>query len=258
VQHGLLHQDTMSRKPLGHKNYGSIPHLPNSRMGPADKSCHDGQARIATKEPRDSNDDILVQEKLDGSNVGIAKNKGQIIPLSRSGYRAETSPYEQHHAFADWVFQPSNRQKFDKLLKEGERLAGEWLMQAHGTRYSLDHDPFVAFDLMVQHDRVPYDELAARVDPFDIVLPKLIHRGPPISVREVMKLLGDHGFHGALDPVEGAVWRVERDKATGKKGEKIRVVDFLVKFVRPDKEDGIYLPEISGKNPVFNWNPNSG
>ena len=108
----------MSRKPLKHKNYGSIPHLPNSRMGLADKSCHEGQARIATEEARDSNDEIIVQEKLDGSNV-------------------------------------------------------------------------------------------------------------------------------------------ERDKATGKKGEKKRVVDFLVKYVRPDKEDGIYLPEISGEKSVFNWTPDS-
>ncbi len=31
------------------------------------------------------------------------------------------------------------------------------------------------------------------------------------------------------------------------------IVDFLVKYVRPDKIDGIYLPEVSGQPPVFNW-----
>ena len=30
-------------------------------------------------------------------------------------------------------------------------------------------------------------------------------------------------------------------------------VDFVVKYVRPDKVDGCYLPEISGSHPVFNW-----
>ena len=246
----------MARKPLGHKNYGSIPHLPNSRMGPADKSCHEGQARIATEKARDSNDEIIVQEKLDGSNVGIANKDGQIIPLSRSGYRAETSPYEQHHEFANWVLQPNNWKRFTGLLNEGERLVGEWLMQAHGTRYNLQHEPFVAFELMVNHQRTPYDELLKRVDPYDIVLPHLVHRGAPISVNDVMETIGKNGFHGAVDRVEGAVWRVERDKPTGKKGEKVRIVDYLVKYVRPDKEDGIYLPEISDKAPVFNWKPN--
>jgi hypothetical protein len=47
--------------------------------------------------------------------------------------------------------------------------------------------------------------------------------------------------------VEGAVGRVER------RG----VVDFLVKYVRPDKIDGVYLPEISGKQAVWNWHPMS-
>lgn len=49
--------------------------------------------------------------------------------------------------------------------------------------------------------------------------------------------------HGALDPVEGAVWRVER-RGGG---------DFLAKYVRPDKTDGCYLPEVSGRAAVWIW-----
>ena len=55
-----------AKKPLGHKNYGSIPHLPGSGRGPGDHSCHEGQARIATEKRRDGLDVIIVQEKLDG------------------------------------------------------------------------------------------------------------------------------------------------------------------------------------------------
>lgn len=55
--------------------------------------------------------------------------------------------------------------------------------------------------------------------------------------------------YGATDPVEGCVWRVER------RG----VVDFLTKYVRPDKIDGSYLPkEIDGVmhgEPIWNWRP---
>lgn len=247
----------MTNKPLGRKNYGSIPHLPNSRMGPADKSCHEGQARIATEQARDSNDEIIVLEKLDGSNVGAAKIGHQIIPLTRAGYRAETSPYEQHHKFADWVMNPENWERFNACLSDGERLVGEWLMQAHSTRYALEHEPFVAFDLMIANKRKPYDELMEKIKPFEFITPHLIHRGGPISVEDVMHKLNKFGFHGALDEVEGAVWRVERDKPVGKKGEKKRVVDFLVKYVRPDKKDGIYLPEVSGKEAVWNWEPDS-
>ena len=70
-----------------------------------------------------------------------------------------------------------------------------------------------------------------------------------------MKLLGACGFHGACDVVEGAVWRIERDVlvSPGQGSERKRIVDFLVKYVRPDKRDGSYLPEMSGKEAVWNW-----
>lgn len=241
------------RKPLGMKNYGHIAHLPGSRMGPGDHSCELGQARIATVKARDRHDQIIVQEKLDGSNVGVARVDGFLYPLVRAGYIADTSPFEQHWRFAQWVY--SNQDRFLAVLRDGERLVGEWLMQAHGTRYRLKHEPFVAFDLMVVNERARYDELIARVKNADFVTPTVIHRGGPLRVEVAMKKLDTCGFHGALDPVEGAVWRVERNELInpGKNGERKCVVDFLVKYVRPDKEDGIYLPEISGKESVWNW-----
>lgn len=140
------------------------------------------------------------------------------------------------------------------VLSNGERLVGEWLMQAHGTRYELRHDPFVVFDLMSEDERMPYDEFVARLKGH-FVIPTLLHRGGALSIDEAIARLKSYGFHGAIDPVEGTVWRIERDNPTGKKGEKKRVVDFLVKYVRPDKIDGLYLPEISSKEPVWNWYP---
>jgi hypothetical protein len=244
----------VSQKPLGRKNYGHIPHLPGSRLGPGDHKCHEGQARIATEKTRDKNDEVFVQEKLDGSNVGVARMGDTIYPLGRAGYPASSSPYEQHRHFSDWAY--THLERFMLVLRDGERLVGEWLMQAHSTRYELKHEPFVAFDLMVEDERTPYDEFMTRLDG-NFVTPTLLHRGGALSVDEAMNRLNVYGFHGAIDPVEGAVWRVERDKPTGKKGEKKRVVDFLVKYVRPDKEDGLYLPEISGQEPVWNWYPES-
>lgn len=113
------------------------------------------------------------------------------------------------------------------------------MVVAHGTIYDLPHEPFIAFDLMRMRDwtsgndyRVLYDEFLEKVDG-QFVTAAEIHRGSPISIDDVMGALGDHGFHNAIDPPEGAVWRVERD---GK-------VEFLVKFVRDGKIDGCYLGE---------------
>jgi len=227
-------------KLLGYKSYGTIPHLQGSRMTPADKHCEPGQQRIVTEKARDKHDLIIVQEKVDGSNCTVAKLNGQILALGRAGYLAESSPYLQHQLFAKWVSNNFNR--FNQLLNEGERICGEWMAQAHGTRYNLPHEPYIVFDIFRSHtERLIYSDFIERVKPFDLPINKVIHIGRPVSIEYVLSNLEPSG-HGALDSVEGAVYRCER---LGK-------VDFLCKYVRPEKQDGIYLPEISGKGAVWN------
>lgn len=209
-------------------------------MGPGDHHVPPGQASICTKKAR-RGDCIIIQEKLDGSNCGVALLNGNIIPLSRAGYPAISSPYIHHRMFHEWAIM--NSAIFRSILMDGEALVGEWLALAHGTRYELTHGPFVAFDIMKDGVRLPFSRFVERVGAF-LPTPAVISVGGPMSVAEAMTRLGDRGYHGALDPPEGVVYRVEHD------GE----VDFLAKYVRPDKVDGIYLPEISGKA-IWNWKP---
>lgn len=236
-------------KPLGFKAYGSIGHLPQSRMGPGDHSLNIGQAKICTTKARDKHDRIIVQEKVDGSNVSVARVDGEIMALQRKGYLAVSSNFQQHQLFHVWAW--DNRDRFLSVLRDGERLCGEWLAQAHGTRYDLTgREPFVAFDLMEGMKRVPFDEFRQRVASV-FSIPHLLNDGQPIEVVAAMEKLGRFGFYGALDHVEGIVYRTER------KG----VVDFLAKYVRPDKVDGCYLIETLPDGtkrqlpPLWNWYP---
>lgn len=230
------------KKPLDRKNYGSIGHLPNSRLGEGDHKVTEGQAKIIWEKCRDYKDTIVVQEKLDGSNVGICKVNGCIFPLTRAGYIADSSPFEQHHMFHKWVMQRFSL--FANLLKEGERVCGEWLALAHGTRYDLtNREPFVAFDLFTKENkRIPYLRFRDYMSAYNITTPHLLSYGLPISHKDILKRLGERGSYGALDPVEGYVCRVEREEE----------VDFLAKFVRPEKKDGIYFKETYGED-VWNW-----
>ncbi len=226
----------INKKPIGRKNYGSIAHLPCSRMGPTDSKITEGQARIATEKRRDKHDIVIVQEKLDGSNVGVAMVEGRIFALTRAGYEASTSPYKMHHAFGDWV--DANAERFRRVLTSGYRLCGEWLTVAHGTLYDLPHEPFVAFDLIGPNNkRTTYSTFADKVGK-EFILPYLVSVGNPLSVNNALEELGNNGHHGARETIEGAIWRVER------KG----VVDYLCKYVRPDKIDGKYL----FGDPIFN------
>jgi hypothetical protein len=236
-------------KPLGRKAYGSIGHLPGSRLGPGDHRVNDGHARICLEAllPQRRSDEITVTEKLDGSCVAVAKLCGQIVALGRSGYTAFSSGYEQHQLFGSWVLE--NWLRFDAALGEGERLVGEWLAQAHGTLYDLrGREPFVAFDLMTGEKRHLRDRFEAAANAGTFSMAPLLHRGGPLSIDDAMWMMDFGGKYGA-DQAEGVVYRVESDR----KGH--RYVDFLAKYVRPGKIDGCYLPEMSGGEPVWNWRP---
>jgi hypothetical protein len=234
-------------KPLGKPSYGSIPHLPSSRLGPGDHYISEGQAKICTEKTRDRHDVVIVQEKLDGSNVGVAKINGKVIAITRAGYLATDSPHLQHHYFDRYV--KEHYKTFDLALYEDERLCGEWLAMAHGTRYNLPHSPFVVFDLIKAGsgqksnlNRAPYDEFKHRCQSFDLDMPNLLSMPNPVSI-EAAKELVKQSAHGAIDPVEGVIYRVERKGA----------VDFLAKFVQHHKQDGKYSAENNEGRTVWNF-----
>lgn len=235
---------TLARKPLGGPAYWSTPHLIGSRMGPGDDPLHQLRSDICTWAPRDADDRVIVTEKLDGSCVAVAMIRGQPTALGRAGYLANSSPHEQHHLFARWV--EDEEMRFPIALKEGERVVGEWLAQAHGTRYHLTGEPFVPFAVIgADGKRLPHDEARRRFLHMGLPGARVLSDGPPRSIEVATLLLGEFGHHGALDPVEGAVWVVERAGA----------FDFIAKWVRPDKKDGHYLPDVSGEPAVWNWRP---
>lgn len=240
----------MNEKPLGHKAYGSIPHLPGSRQSRDDVGANEGQYRMCCVKAKSKNDEVIVQEKIDGSCCAVARVGGKLVALGRAGWLAQSSKYEQHQLFADWV--RNNEEQFlwiDDLCY----LVGEWIAQAHGTRYlpSLGQ-PFFPFDYFVQRERTSFDFLRRQLETYTgLHMPPLIHRGDPISTEQVQRTLLQMGSRssGALDPIEGAVWRVQRTV-----GDSTEVL-FLAKWVRPDKVDGKYLPEVSGKEAIWNWRP---
>jgi RNA ligase len=225
--------------PLGKKAYTKIPHLPGSRTGSADRVAPAALAARCTLESQPG-DDVVVQEKLDGSCVGVTLKAGEVIALGREGWRASESQNPGRQMFGRWVGVHAVR--FRAVLREGEWLVGEWLALVHSTRYRLSHEPFVVFDLFSNDVAVSTDVLDARLAG-GFARPHLLHRGAAIDVAAVDSLLGEHGHHGSLDAVEGAMWRIERA------GEVVT----RAKFVRGGKVDGVYLPENSGQPAVWNW-----
>ncbi|ADV67510.1 RNA ligase family protein [Deinococcus maricopensis] len=210
-----------ARRPLGHPAYGRIPHLPGSRAGADDEHL----PRTLTPGPHDT---VWVQEKLDGTNVAVARVGDDLIALNRAGYRARDSRRLQGRLFDAWVHHHAPR--FLAVLQPGERLIGEWLLYAHGTHYHLPHEPFVALDLMRGHERTPLPDLHRRLRG-GFVTPHLHAHG----ARDLAALHAacGHGGHGARTPPEGFIYRVER----------ARRVLLVAKWVQPAYVTGAHFQD---------------
>ena len=235
----------LENKPEGCSGYGSIGHLPGSKLGPTDSKIPEQQAAIATIKTRDKHEVVIVQEKTDGSGTGVVRIDNEIYPITRTGFLANTSQYEHHRRFAQWALDQKSR--FLKLLKPGETARGECLMATHSIRYRLKHEPFVLFDITIKKERVCYDEFVTRASD-DFVLPSTVHVGGALSIESAMSKInvkqpdGTYGGHGALDLPEGVVYRVE-------KKQKLL---FITKYVRSDFEAGKYLDGVSGQGTIWN------
>jgi len=180
--------------------YGSIPHLPGSRAA-SDRTLSPAVARrcldAAAARP---GEEIIVQEKLDGSCVAIVRGEsGRLEARGREGRLAAESGNEGRRMFAAWVAE--NEARFAGLLAEGEVLVGEWLALVHGTRYELGHELFVPFDLVRGPERVraSVDELSARLAPSGLPAllqidlgqgDELVHAPVPVSIDGAPEVLG--------------------------------------------------------------------
>lgn len=229
-------------KPLGHKAYGSIPHLPGSKRGPGDHGLEERQAVLLTeKASRDWT--IVVQEKLDGSCMSVAKINGEIVALGRAGFVAESSPYEHLRLFAPWV--AARRDRFDALLEEGERVVGEWLLLATALRYFVirPDDLFHAFDIMRLHDRALPDVVKSRCREAQIATVPMLHSGSPMPPEQAWLLACNTRERQQIqceDWPEGVVYRAIRNGR----------VSFIAKWVRSNFEAGRYLDHA-----VYNFPP---
>jgi hypothetical protein len=249
-----------SKKPL--IGYGSIPHLPGSKLGLRDRLTEKNISQLIEKGASDNRQiRIFAEEKVDGSCVTVTRKGNELFCGTRDGYNAATSIYSQHRLFAFWV--DLHKETFLNLLTDQETLAGEWLALAHGILYQANA-PFIGFDFLEQKTQRNTTELRnLRLRNAGLPHPYLLYSGPPTSIEPWKHLQTSH--HGALEAPEGFVVRVEQavqlrdhlgNKLPKKAGLKWEILA-LSKWVRPNMPCGQYLSGITAKPPVWNTNTNN-
>ncbi|CAE7810657.1 unnamed protein product, partial [Symbiodinium microadriaticum] len=120
--------------------YPRTPHLFGSKGTDDDKHCSeaDSNAFIA-------DDSLIVEEKLDGTNVGIHfSDEGELV-LQCRGHLITEGMHPQYDLFKQWAV--VKRQALEERLASRFILFGEWVYAQHSVHYRQLSHYFFEFDI---------------------------------------------------------------------------------------------------------------
>jgi len=207
--------------------YPRTPHLFGSRGTDDDK--HLGQQESLHFIADAS---LVVEEKLDGTNVGIHFTSEGRMVLQCRGHEITSGMNTQYDLLKRWTM--GKRPVLEAMLEDRLILFGEWLYARHSVHYRGLPHYFFEFDIYDKQRRMFLD-LVSRLEKLEgagIRTVPVIHRGPA-TADELRTLIGPSRFDsvfenpltGRIDNLmEGLYLRTEVDGAvTGR-----------AKFVRPE------------------------
>jgi len=207
--------------------YPRTPHLFGSKGTDDDRhmNAKDSAAFIA-------NASLIVEEKLDGTNVGIHfLGTGRMV-LQCRGHEITEGMHPQYDLFKQWV--AVKRPVLEAMLADRFILFGEWLYAKHSVFYTALPHYFFEFDIFDKAESC-FLSLARRLELIDgtgIHTVPVVHQGKA-KHDELLGLIHESAFGaqfenpftGKMDArMEGLYVRIESDgKATGR-----------AKIVRPE------------------------
>lgn len=168
-------------------------------------------------------DEVVVEEKLDGANLGLSlASDGSIRAQNRGQYLAE--PHAGQFArLPSWLAQHGDALR--QALKPDLILFGEWCAACHSLNYAALPDWFLLFDV---YDRAtsrfwstPRRNALAKEGRL-VTVPQLLHGKTTLSA--LKQLVGTTPSHYRPGPLEGVVVRRESSEWC----------EARAKLVRPD------------------------
>jgi RNA ligase len=206
--------------------YPRTPHLFGSRGTDDDK-------HLGHKESLDfiADASLIVEEKLDGTNVGIHFTSAGRMVLQCRGHEITAGMHAQYDLFKQWTM--GRRPVLEAMLEDRLILFGEWLYARHSVHYRRLPHYFFEFDLYDKRKQIFLD-LAGRLELLEgtgIRTVPVIHRGPA-TADQLHGLIGPSRFDSQFENpltgrtdnlMEGLYLRTEAEgRVTGR-----------AKFVRP-------------------------
>ncbi len=207
--------------------YPRTPHLFGSRGTDDDKHLSPRDTAAALADPS-----LVVEEKLDGTNVGLHLTAAGRLVLQCRGHEITAGMHPQYDLFKQWA--TGTRPVLEAMLGDRFILFGEWLYARHSVHYRALPHYFFEFDI---YDKtagafLDLEQRLAMLEGTGIHTVPVLHRGA-IAEAELRALVGPSRFDSAFDnPLTGRTDDVMeglylRTEAGGR-------VTARAKFVRPE------------------------
>lgn len=174
--------------------YPRTPHLFGSKGSDDDKHLNRRASETFTADPS-----LVVEDKLDGTNVGIHFTMCGRMELQCHGHEITEGMHPQYDLFKQWT--SVKHPVLEAMLGSRFIFYGEWLYAKHSAHYRALLHYFFEFDIY-DKDAAQFHDLATRLRILEgnglYTLP-VLHRGA-VTANELRPLIGPSAFD---NPVTG-------------------------------------------------------
>jgi RNA ligase-like protein len=186
-----------------------------------------------------ADESLIIEEKVDGTNVGIQFQPDGEMILQCRGHRIEDGMHQQYDLFKHWA--TVQRKNWENHLQDRYILFGEWLLARHSIHYRQLSHYFLEFDI---YDKFAdcFLDLQQRIELTEELKVKtvpILHTGP-MDRERLQTLIGPSHFDarfedilsGKADPLmEGLYLRTESEGTVSARAKLVRA-----EFIRTSRE----------------------
>lgn len=207
--------------------YPRTPHLFGSKGTDDDKHMSEAESIEFI-----ADESLIVEEKIDGTNVGIHFTPAGQMVLQCRGHLITQGMHPQYDLFKQWT--AVKRSVIEERLEDRCILYGEWAYARHSVRYRQLPHYFFEFDIYDKDNEVflSLEKRLALIEGTGIETVPVLHQGV-IGKEELARLIGPSLFDSEFDnPLTGRTDNLMeglylRTEAAG-------AVSGRAKFVRPE------------------------
>lgn len=190
------------------------PHIIGSEGTPDDKSLNHEESAFFFKNPN-----LVVEEKIDGTNMGIHFADGELILQSR-GHLIRSGMHEQYDLLKSWAY--SVWQELYEMLGDRYIMYGEWMYAKHTIYYTDLPHYFIEFDIYDKNNSCFLDSKFRKtiLDKNIIHSVHVIHRGSVDSLDNLKNLI--QNSHYGFEIAEGVYLKIEDNGKVQQRAKYVR------------------------------------